>query len=151
VASLEPYLSILGARTWNLGTRPSSANVVKIAVNYNIIHAIQALGESIALVERHDVNPGEFVELLSSTLFGGVVYQGYGTLIADKAYRPAGFTVELGLKDLVLAEEFADDAGITLPTSAILRRLFEKAIETPELAGADWSALAEVTRQQLDS
>jgi 3-hydroxyisobutyrate dehydrogenase-like beta-hydroxyacid dehydrogenase len=151
VAGLEPYLSILGARTWDLGTRPSSANVVKIAVNYNIIHAIQALGESIALVEHHDVDPGEFAELLSSTLFGGVVYQGYGKIIADKAYRPAGFTVELGLKDLLLAEESACDVGINLPTSSILRRLFEKATETPELAGADWSALAEVTRQQLDS
>lgn len=151
VAGLEPFLSILGARTWDLGTRPSSANVVKIAVNYNIIHAIQALGESISLVEHHNVDPGEFAELLAGTLFGGVVYQGYGKIIAEKSYRPAGFTVELGLKDLLLAEESADDVGINLPTSAILRRLFEKAAETPELAGADWAALAEVTRRQLES
>ncbi len=146
VASLEPYLGLLGVRTWNMGPNPASANVVKIAVNYDIIHALEAIGESVALVERYGVDAGDFVELLGSTLFGGVVYPGYGKIIADRSYRPAGFTVELGLKDLSLAEEAAAEAGLPLPTSAALREVFERALADPNLAGADWSAIAEISR-----
>lgn len=147
VASLEPYFAVLGVRTWPMGERPSAANVVKIAVNYNIIHAMQAIAESVAMVERRGVAPTEFVELLSSTLFGGVVYQGYGQIIADRAYRPAGFTVELGLKDLSLAEQSAAEVSLTLPSAPVLREMFETAVADPELAGADWCAIAEVTRR----
>jgi 3-hydroxyisobutyrate dehydrogenase-like beta-hydroxyacid dehydrogenase len=147
IESLEPYFSVLGARTWPMGDRPSAANVVKIAVNYNIIHAMQAIAESVAMVERRGVAPTEFVELLSSTLFGGVVYQGYGQIIADRAYRPAGFTVELGLKDLSLAEQSAAEVALELPSAPVLREMFETAVADPELAGADWCAIAEVTRR----
>ena len=146
VASLEPYFSVLGVRTWNMGVDPASANVVKIAVNYDIIHALQAIGESVALVERYGVDAGEFVEVLGGTLFGSVVYQGYGKIIAERGYQPPGFTVELGLKDLSLAEEAAAEAGLPLLTSAALRDVFERAIADPELAGADWSAIAEISR-----
>jgi len=130
-----------------MGEKPSVANGVKIAVNYNIIHALQALGESIALVERQGVDPRDFVELLGSTLFGGVVYQGYGSIIAEQRYRPAGFTVELGLKDLVLAEELAQDLELVMPSAQVLHAAFATAVADPELAGSDWSAIAEVTRR----
>lgn len=146
VESLEPYLSVLGVRTWNIGTEPASANVVKIAVNYNIIHALEAIGESLALVERYDVDSDEFVDLLSSTLFGGVVYTGYGKIIAERAYHPAGFTVELGLKDLTLAENAAAAVDLALPTSPALRDVFERTLVTPGLETADWSAIAEISR-----
>ncbi|WP_291380637.1 NAD(P)-dependent oxidoreductase [Demequina sp.] len=146
VASLEPYFSVLGVRTWNMGVDPASANVVKIAVNYDIIHALEAIGESVALVERYGVDARDFVELLGGTLFGGVVYQGYGKIIAERGYHPPGFTVELGLKDLSLAEEAAAEAGLPLLTSPVLRDVFERAIADPDLAGADWSAIAEISR-----
>lgn len=146
IASLEPYLAVLGVRTWNMGVDPASANVVKIAVNYNIIHALEAIGESVALVERYGVDADEFVDVLGSTLFGGVVYPGYGKIIAQRSYRPAGFTVELGLKDLSLAEEAAAERGLAMPTSPALRDVFERAVADPELSGADWSAIAEISR-----
>jgi 3-hydroxyisobutyrate dehydrogenase-like beta-hydroxyacid dehydrogenase len=146
VAGLAPYFEAIGSKTWVVGTVPRRANVVKIAVNYNIIHAIQALAESVALVEAHGIPSPEFVGLLSSTLFGGVVYRGYGSLIAERRYRPAGFTVALGRKDLGLAELAASEVGLTLPTEAALREVFETALASPYLHDADWSSIAEVTR-----
>ena len=89
VETALPVLDILGVRVWRLGERPRVANVVKVAVNYNIIHAIQALGESVAMTERHGVEPAMFHELLTSTLFDGVVYRGYGAEIVNQTYRPA--------------------------------------------------------------
>jgi len=148
VDAVEPYLSTLGVRTWRMGERPRMANVVKAAVNYNIIHAIQALGESISLVEAHGVDGREFVELLGNSLFGGIVYTGYGAAIAERRYTPPGFSMELGLKDLTLAERAAAEVGVELPTAPVLHRLFDEALADEELRGFDWAALAEVTRRR---
>jgi len=148
IAELQAFYDVMGAKTWPMGANPRTANLVKIAVNYNIIHAIQALAESIALTSAAGVDPEEFVEVLTNTLFGGVVYTGYGNLIARRDYLPQAFSLELGLKDLGLAEGAAEAAGVSLPTSPALRALFEQALNHPELVDKDWSALAEMTLGQ---
>jgi len=149
IAAVEPYLAVLGAKTWRLGDRPSMANVVKVAVNYNLIHALQAIGESVAMVERQGVEPNLFVELLTSSLFGGVAYTGYGNQIAQRNYTPPGFRMSLGRKDLQLAEEVAKAGQVDLATLPALIAVFERALADPELAESDWSAIAEITRRDL--
>jgi len=147
IESVQQYLDILGKKTWNMGPTARGANLVKIGVNFNIIHAIEALGESVALVERGGVDASLFVELLTSSLFGGIAYTGYGNAIATKTYRPAGFTIPLGRKDLGLVEQAAAEMNITLASIPGLREVFEKALANPELEGADWAAIAEVSRE----
>jgi 3-hydroxyisobutyrate dehydrogenase-like beta-hydroxyacid dehydrogenase len=145
---VEPYLSVMGIRTWDFGTEPRTANMVKIAVNYNIIHALQALAESVSLVEAHGIDAQSFVDLLAGTLFGGVVYRGYGDAIVSRSYTPPGFTMGLGLKDLGLAEGLAQDGGVVLPTAPVLRGIFEEALRDESLRDLDWAAMAEVTRRR---
>ncbi len=140
------FLDILGARTWRIGTDPAQANVAKIAVNFTLIHAIEAIGESVALVENHGVDPAQFVELLTGTLFGGVAYSGYGDIIVNRSYEPAGFTAALGFKDLGLAEAAAAEVGVTLPTAPALRAVFEQTLAQPGGGALDWAAIAEVSR-----
>ena len=149
VDAVLPYLEVLGARVWRLGENPSMANGVKVSVNYNIIHALQALGESVAMVERQGVDPELFVELLTSSLFGGVVYTGYGNQIAQRRYTPPGFRMELGRKDLKLAEEVAAAGNVRLASMPALTEVFERALADPELAESDWAGIAEVTRRDL--
>ncbi len=148
VEAVTPYLTQLGKRIWRLGDSAPMASVVKIAVNYNIIHALQALGESISMVERHGVDADLFVELLTSSLFGGVVYETYGAAIAAKDYTPA-FKMSLGHKDLVLAREVADAGHVSPATMPALFKVFERALQDPELAESDWSGIAEVSRRGL--
>ncbi len=145
----QPYFDLMGKRTWAFGETPSIANAVKASVNYNIIHVMQALGESIAMTERLGVEPELFVELLTTSLFGGVVYTGYGAEIVNQAYHPAGFAMALGFKDLGLAAEVTAQNGVTLATMPGLKQVFETALATPEYADADWGAIAEVTRRDL--
>jgi 3-hydroxyisobutyrate dehydrogenase-like beta-hydroxyacid dehydrogenase len=151
VANVEKLLAVFGVRIWRMGQSPRIANVVKIAVNYNIIHALQAIGESVALTEQHGIDAAEFVELLHSTLFGGVVYGVYGRLIAERKYLPAGFTLELGLKDLLLADEVAGEAQVVLATMPALIETFRQALGDPGLTDSDWSAIAEVSRKTKSS
>jgi 3-hydroxyisobutyrate dehydrogenase-like beta-hydroxyacid dehydrogenase len=146
VDRVTELLEVLGARTWRIGTDPAQANLVKIAVNFNIIHAIEAIGESVAIVENHGIDAEQFVELLTSTLFGGASYTVYGDIIAHRRYEPAGFTAELGLKDLGLAETAAAEVGVSLPTAPALRRVFEQTLAKPGGDKLDWAAIAEISR-----
>ena len=121
--------------------------MVKLGVNYNLIHALQAIGESVALVESGGVDANTFMEILTHTAFAGSAYAGYGPMIVNRRYSPPGFSMTLGLKDLKLIEDAASAGGLTLPVAAVLRKLFETAQVDPELKDLDWSAIAELTRR----
>ncbi|WP_458685873.1 NAD(P)-dependent oxidoreductase [Nocardia tengchongensis] len=139
---VQPLFDVIGSRTWRLGDRPEQANIVKILGNYLIACAIQSLGEAVSLAAGTGVNPGQFVELLTSTLFPGAVYAGYGSAIAEQRYQPAGFTTALGRKDLHLALDAANDHDIRLPTGELLRAVFDQAIADGRGAD-DWAVIAE--------
>lgn len=146
VAQVSDLLAAVAKRTWHVSTEPSVANVVKIAVNYTIIHSLQALGESTSLVEAYDVPAATFAELLSESLFGGIAHRTYAGLIARRAYRPAGFTVPLGAKDLRLAREAATARAVRLPSLTVLEEIFTAALRRPGAEQDDWASIAEVTR-----
>lgn len=138
----------VAAQYWNVGTDHSKSNLVKLGVNYNLIHALQAIGESVALVESGGVDPNTFVEILTHTAFSGSAYAGYGPMIVNRKYTPPGFSMALGLKDVKLVEDAAANLGLKLPVATVLHELFEKALVDSELKDLDWSAVAELTRQR---
>lgn len=144
----KPYFELMGKRTWILGDDPSKANLVKIAVNYNILHTIQSLAESVAIIEQHGVKATEFVEVLKGTLFGGIAHSGYGDQIANSRYEPTLFSLELGRKDLHLAMQAAKEADVILPTAQTLDDLLDIALSDPQLSSKDWAVLAEITRRE---
>jgi len=138
----------VSAQFWNVGEHHGQSNVVKLGVNYNLIHALQAIGESVALVESAGIDPNTFMEILTHTAFTGSAYAGYGPMIVNRAYTPPGFSMTMGLKDVKLIEDAAADVGLTLPVASVLHELFERAIDDPDLTDLDWSAIAELTRQR---
>jgi len=148
IEQARPSLEALGARVWNLGADPRLGSIVKIAVNYSILNALQSIAESVTLVEAGRIDPSTFIEILTHTAFSGSAHKGYGPIIAEKRYEPVGFAMALGLKDLGIAEQTATDLGVTLPVAPVLRELFTAALADSELATLDWSAVAEITRRR---
>jgi 3-hydroxyisobutyrate dehydrogenase-like beta-hydroxyacid dehydrogenase len=141
-----PMLEVMGRRVWRYGDVASAASMAKISVNYLIAHALQALAESITLLERGGLDTGQFVQMINDSVFPGPVYGGYGDAIARGSYTPPGFTTVLGLKDVMLAVDAAADAGVNLPTAPILKEIFETTVsEIGE--DLDWAAIAEITRR----
>ncbi len=141
----QSIFDLMGKRTWILGVAPSKANLVKIAVNYNILHTIQSLAESVAVVEKHGINSAEFIDVLTGTLFAGVAHTGYGAQVANSSYEPTMFSIELGRKDLALAMQAAEEVGLQLPSANLLDGLLEQALSDPDLESKDWAAMAEIT------
>lgn len=146
-AEAEPMLAAIGRRVWDFGDAADAAPTAKISVNYLIIHALQALSESITLLEHAGLDAGRFIDMINDSVFPGPVYRGYGDAIADSAYTPPGFTAMLGLKDLKLALDTASGLDVELPTGPVLRDVFATAVEEVG-ADLDWASIAEVTRRR---
>lgn len=144
----DEFFPVLGKRVWRIGDDPTQANLVKIGVNYNLIHTMQALAESLNLVERGGVSGDTFVEILTDAAYTGSAYGGYGPLIAGREYLPAAFSVALGLKDLSLTRAAAAEISAALPTAPVLQQIFEETLADADLAQRDWSAMAEITRRR---
>lgn len=118
---VQPLLDVAGQKTWRFGEIPSRANVAKIAMNFMLAAACEAMGEAAALGSGYDIEPGYLLELASHSLFAGPVYEGYGRLIAAGAFEPAGFKARLGLKDVRLAIEAGEAVTTPLPMASQMR------------------------------
>jgi 3-hydroxyisobutyrate dehydrogenase-like beta-hydroxyacid dehydrogenase len=143
---VQPLLDAMGQRTWRLGAEPKEASAAKLAGNFLIAAAIECMGEAVVMVERYGVSPAAFLEILGNTLFAAPVYRNYGALIADRRYEPAGFRLELGLKDVRLALAAAESARTPMPVASLLRDHLLEAVAQGD-GQRDWSALAEVARR----
>jgi 3-hydroxyisobutyrate dehydrogenase-like beta-hydroxyacid dehydrogenase len=94
---------VLGQRCFVLAREPPKANLVKLSGNFLIASVIEALSEAFALIGKAGIDLEQYLDLLTSTLFGAPVYKTCGGLIAEERYHPAGFKAELGYKDIRLA------------------------------------------------
>jgi 3-hydroxyisobutyrate dehydrogenase-like beta-hydroxyacid dehydrogenase len=144
---LEPLFSAMGQHTWRQGDQPHLANTAKIAANYLIACAIESLSEACALVEAGGGQPTGFVELLANSIFPGPVYAGYGSMVAEQRYEPAGFKLPLGFKDVRLALAVGQDRNVPLPIGGVLRDAFLDALAHGD-GERDWAAIAAVTRRR---
>jgi 3-hydroxyisobutyrate dehydrogenase-like beta-hydroxyacid dehydrogenase len=95
--------------------------VVKITGNFMIAAVMESLGEAFALLRKSDVDAGQFLDLMTRSLFFAPIYQNYGKLILAKAFEPPGFKLKLGLKDVKLALEAAEAVAAPLPLASLLR------------------------------
>jgi 3-hydroxyisobutyrate dehydrogenase-like beta-hydroxyacid dehydrogenase len=141
IARARPALEAIGQKVWPVGERAENANAVKLAGNFMIAAAIEAMGEAVALSRSFGVGAQELLDILTQTLFAAPVYQTYGALIAAQRYEPAGFTATLALKDIRLALAAAEEHNVPLPFGSVLR---DGLLETIAIGGAerDWSSLA---------
>ncbi|HZX70179.1 MAG TPA: NAD(P)-dependent oxidoreductase [Rhodanobacter sp.] len=151
VEQVRPLLEAMGSRIWPLGEAPERANVAKIAGNFMLASAIESMAEATALTRAHGVSAADFLEVMTSTLFAAPAYQGYGKLIAGQQFKPAGFPLPLGLKDVSLALAAGEAARVPLPFAGVLRDSLLEALAAGD-ADLDWSALSMVAarRAHLD-
>lgn len=140
LAGLQPVFDAVGQRTFVLGEDPHTANLVKLSGNFLIASVIESLGEAIALVGKAGVDKQQYLELLTSTLFGAPAYRTYGGLLARGEFEPAGFAAHLGLKDVRLVLAAGEQLEVPMPVASLIRDRF-----LALLAGGgrdlDWSAL----------
>ncbi|HEX4023555.1 MAG TPA: NAD(P)-dependent oxidoreductase [Steroidobacteraceae bacterium] len=141
---VQPLLDVIGQKTWRLGEEPARANVMKLLSNFLIATAIEGMAEAMTLGQRYALADTAVFEVLTGTLFGSPVYQGYGRLIAERKFEPASFRLKLGLKDLRLVLAAGEAAQVPLPLASTVHDNLLDASAHGD-ADKDWVALAEVS------
>ncbi len=124
VRMTAPLLDAIGQKTFVVSETPKAAYLVKLSGNFLIGSVIEALGEAIAFVGKGGLDARQYVEILTSTLFGAPIYKTYGTLLADGEFEPAGFAAPLAQKDIRLVLAAAEDLRVPMPIASLLRDRF---------------------------
>ncbi|MCP1375604.1 NAD(P)-dependent oxidoreductase [Dyella lutea] len=147
IDKVRPLLEAMGTKVWPMGEDPVRASVVKIAGNFMLASAIETMAEASTLTRAYGVDAADFLEVMTSTLFAAPAYQGYGRLIAEQRFSPAGFAMALGLKDVGLALSAGEGRRVPLPFAGVLRDGFLDALAHGG-EDLDWSALALVAARR---
>lgn len=140
VKAVTPLFDAIGQRTFVISEQAEAANVVKLSVNFLIATVIESLGETMALTGKAGIDKHDFLDVLTSTLFGAPIYKTYGNLIADEKFSPAGFAAPLGLKDVRLALAAGEELRVPLPIASLLRDRFLTLLANGG-DDLDWSAV----------
>ncbi|MGA2369453.1 MAG: NAD(P)-dependent oxidoreductase [Candidatus Korobacteraceae bacterium] len=146
VDQCKPILEVLGQRVFVIGDKPEMANVVKLSGNFLIASVIESLGEAMALVRKYGIDPHEYVEFLTNSLFAAPVYKTYGGLIADAKPENVGFALRLALKDIRLALVAADSVDVPLPVASLVHDHMLAAIGRGR-EKSDWSVLGQLAAE----
>ncbi|HEY9620296.1 MAG TPA: NAD(P)-dependent oxidoreductase [Crinalium sp.] len=118
---VRPLLDALGQGVFDFGDEVGNANVVKLAGNFLILSAIEAMSEAYTLAEKNGIDRQQIADLFGQTLFACPIYQNYGRMVAQEKLEPVGFKLSLGLKDATLALQTAQESQMPMPLASLVR------------------------------
>src|SRR5712664_2520026 len=141
-----PIFDSVGQRTFVIGADPGDANLVKLLGNMMSATALEMLGEVVAVVRKRGLDPRPFIDIMTSTMFGGRAHKIYGDKIARQTYTP-GFVLPLVLKDVRLALAEAEKAGVPMPSVGVVRDRLITGIARG-YGELDWTALGLIAAEE---
>jgi 3-hydroxyisobutyrate dehydrogenase-like beta-hydroxyacid dehydrogenase len=146
VERCQPLFDTLGQKTFLIGSDPGQANLVKLLGNMMTATTLEMLGEVVAVARKRGLDPKLFIDILTSTMFGGRAHTTYGDKIVRQSYAP-GFVMPLVLKDVRLALAEAENAGAPMPSVSVVRDRLITGIARG-YGDLDWTALGLVAAEE---
>jgi 3-hydroxyisobutyrate dehydrogenase-like beta-hydroxyacid dehydrogenase len=137
----RPLFEAMARRVFEAGADPAAAAAIKIANNFVLGCAIEAMGEGFSLIRKYGVVPQVFYDVMTDGLFSAPAYKVYGKIIVDEAYEKVGQMAVLGLKDANLALAAGEAAGVPLPSGNVWRDRLVGALAHGD-GGCDWAVMA---------
>jgi 3-hydroxyisobutyrate dehydrogenase-like beta-hydroxyacid dehydrogenase len=131
-----------GAGVWDFGDPITAANTIKLCGNFMIASALEAIGESVALAAKSQLDTQKMWSFFSQTLFNSPVYVNYGNIIVNRLFEPAGFSMQLGLKDVNLVLSQAAQVDQKMPLANLLQHNMQQLIEEKG-PNVDWSTVSQ--------
>ncbi len=131
----------MSQRVFDFGEDPGAANVIKLAGNFLLGAAIEAMAEAFTLVQKHGVARQEAYEFFTQTLFDCFVYRGYGALVASEHYQPVGASPSLIRKDYGLIIEAAAEGLVPMPLAGLIHERLTATVAKGR-DDADWAGFA---------
>jgi 3-hydroxyisobutyrate dehydrogenase-like beta-hydroxyacid dehydrogenase len=137
----KPLLGAIGMKIFDFGVIPENANVAKLAANFLIASAIEAMAEAFAFVSKNHGDADKLLQAVGETLFACPIYQNYGRQILDKKYTEPLFKLQMGLKDIRLIAETATESNTPMRFARVLQDRFSAAV-AHGLSQYDWTGIA---------
>jgi 3-hydroxyisobutyrate dehydrogenase-like beta-hydroxyacid dehydrogenase len=136
----------IGKVTYVVGSEPWQANAAKVCGNFMIISMVESFSEAFAALRKAGVAPQLFVDMINS-LFQSPIYGNYGRMMAAEQFEPAGFALRLGLKDVRLALQVAEENTAPMPIASLIRDHMLDALAHGQ-GEMDWSSIAKVAARR---
>ncbi|OON70172.1 NAD(P)-dependent oxidoreductase [Hymenobacter sp. CRA2] len=141
-ARVAPLLPFFSQGSFDLGEDVAAANVVKLCGNFMLGAAIEAMAEAFTLAEKSGVSRHQIYDIMTTTMFNSPAYRGYGRMIADEDYKPAGAAPFLLQKDLRLTLAEARDKHVPMPVATIILDHLTATVARHASADEDWTSFA---------
>jgi len=136
-----PLFEAIARRSIEAGADPEAATAIKIANNFVLGCAIEAMGEGFSLVRKYGVAPQVLNDVMTDGLFACSAYKAYGKIIVEESYDRVGQMAVLGLKDANLALAAGEAVGVPLPSCNVWRDRLVGAVAHGD-GGKDWAVMA---------
>lgn len=140
-ARVRPLQEAMSQRVFDFGDEPAAANVIKLAGNFMLGSAIEAMAEAFTLAQKHGVPRQQTYEFFTQTLFDCFVYRGYGELIASEHYQPVGAKPSLIRKDYGLILDAAAEELVPMPLANLIHERLTATVAKGR-EDADWAGFA---------
>lgn len=137
---IRPALEAMGQGIYDFGEDPGAASIVKLCGNFMILSVLETLGEALVLAEKSGLDRRALASFFGETIFACPIYQIYGRSIANRTYEPAGFRIELGLKDANLIIDAANKAETPMPLARLVQERMLAAVANGH-KDLDWAAI----------
>jgi 3-hydroxyisobutyrate dehydrogenase-like beta-hydroxyacid dehydrogenase len=142
IAQAKPIFEAIAKESKVIDDVAPRANVVKLAVNFVLASLLEVLGEAYSLVEGYGIDDKRFLDIVNTMLKSPVV-AAYGEKIATRAFEPAGFSMRLGTKDILLTLDAGQAHSVPMPVANLLRDRFLEGLGRG-MQDSDWSAMARI-------
>jgi 3-hydroxyisobutyrate dehydrogenase len=123
----EPVFDAIGSKTVWLG-KTGAGTRMKLVVNSWLLALTAGLGETVALAEALDIEPGTFLETIDGSPVGAPYAQLKGKMMIEGRYPPS-FPLALAEKDADLVLEAAERGHLEPRVARAVRDLFARADE----------------------
>ena len=140
-ARVRPLQEAIGQRVFDFGDEPGAANAIKLAGNFLLGAAIEAMAEAFTLAQKHGVPRQQTYEFFSQTLFDCFVYRDYGKLIASGQYQPLGARPSLIRNDYGLILDAANEGLLPMPLANLIHQRLTATVAKGR-EDADWAGFA---------
>jgi 3-hydroxyisobutyrate dehydrogenase-like beta-hydroxyacid dehydrogenase len=140
----RPVLDHLGKRFFLLGPH-GAGQTIKLAMNLLYALEVQALAESLALVNGAGFGSEKLLEVLASSMGRAPVLDVKAPMMTSDDYAPS-FPLRLMHKDLGLALDLSNQLGVALPATAAARETYS-AVKGQSTEDVDYAAVRRFWRR----
>jgi 3-hydroxyisobutyrate dehydrogenase len=123
---LEPVFAAVGRKTMWVGPA-GSASALKVVTNSWLVTVVEGIAETIALAQGAGVDPHHLLEALSGGPLDLPYMRMKAEAILERDFEPS-FKLALAAKDASLAEELAEQHGLSLPLIATINARLADAV-----------------------